>query len=271
LQVIWAIGVSMLCLSALIYLPRLGIAVFALAMIAGHNLLDRFTAESMGSLRWVWMLLHQPGETSAAGTIALWVIYPLVPWIGVMAAGYVFGPAIQCSPQARRRWTFGLGLGLTCFFLALRWTNLYGDPKGWSVQVGALPTVLSFLNCEKYPPSLLFLCMTLGPALLLLSVAEHFKGAIASILITFGRVPFLFYVAHIALLHLIAVVWAQFHDGSSAWLFAVRPIVSKPPTYGLSLPAVYALWLSVVAALYPLCRWFAEVKQRRRDWWLSYL
>jgi uncharacterized membrane protein len=271
LQVIWAIGVSLLCLSALVYLPRAAIAVFAVAMIAGHNLLDHVTAEKMGSFGWIWMLLHERGVTSPGGSITLMVIYPLVPWIGVLAAGYCVGPAIQATPQLRRRWTLRLGLALTGLFVLLRATNLYGDPRGWAVQPTTSATVLSFLNCEKYPPSLLFLCMTLGPALLLLNAAEGLKGGVASIFITFGRVPFLYYVAHIVLLHLMAVVWAQVHDGNSAWLFDLRSIMGKPATYGLDLPAVYVVWLTSIVTLYPLCRWFAAVKQRRRDWWLSYL
>src|SRR5262249_23189873 len=151
----------------------------------------------------------------------------------------------------------GLGLGLTIFFVLLRASNLYGDPQGWSKQPTPIATALSFLNCEKYPPSLLYLCMTLGPALLLLNVAEKFTASLPSSLIIFGRVPFFFYFAHIVVLHLMAVAWSQIHDGNSAWLFTVRPFVIKPPEYGLSLPLVYLLWLTTVALLYPLCRWFA--------------
>jgi uncharacterized membrane protein len=271
LQVIWAIGVSLVCLSALVYLPRPAIAGVAVIMIVGHNLWDPVTADRMGSFGWLWMLLHQAGSATVGGKISLMIIYPLVPWIGVVAAGYSFGPATQASPSWRRRWTLGLGLGLTFFFILLRASNFYGDPQDWSKQPTLLATALSFLNCEKYPPSLLYLCMTLGPALVLLSAAEKFKGRLASILITFGRVPFFFYFTHIVLLHLMAVAWAQIHEGNSAWLFAIRPIVLKPSTYGLSLPVVYLLWLAAIAMLYPLCRWFADLKQRRRDWWLSYL
>lgn len=271
LQVIWAIGVSLLCLGTLVYLPRAAIGVFAFAVIAGHNFLDGFAAERMGGWGWLWALLHQQAVVTPGGKLTVMVIYPLVPWIGVLAAGYLFGPVIQASPELRQRRAMVVGLGLIALFVTLRATNLYGDPQTWSPQSSALATLLSFLNCEKYPPSLLYLCMTLGPALILLSFAESFKGRVASIIITFGRVPFLFYVAHIVLLHLLAVIWAQFHDGNSAWLFNPRPIVTKPASYGLGLPIIYLIWLFVVAALYPVCRWFAGIKQRRRDWWLSYL
>jgi uncharacterized membrane protein len=271
LQVIWAIGVSLLVLSALVYLPRGLIAGIAILMIAGHNLLDRVNAAQLGSLGWVWALLHQQAMLNQGGLIAVLAIYPLVPWVGVLAAGYAFGPAMLTGPQLRRRCTLGLAAGLTCLFIALRMTNQYGDPLPWAPQPKLMATFLSFLNCEKYPPSLLYLGMTLGPAMLLLGAADGLKGPLARILITFGRVPFLFYVAHIFLLHLMAVAWAQFHDGNSAWLFGGLAVVSKPAGYGFSLPTIYLLWLAAVAMLYPLCRWFAMVKQRRRDWWLSYL
>jgi uncharacterized membrane protein len=271
LQVIWAIGVSLVLLSGLVWLPRPVIASFALLMIAGHNLLDGFTVANMGSAGWLWMLLHEQGLLNPGSKLAVLAIYPLVPWVAVLAAGYCLGPAIQATPPLRRKWTLGLGGGLIVLFIVLRATNLYGDPRPWSKQATPLATVLSFLNCEKYPPSLLYLCMTLGPALLLLNAAEAFRGRLASILITFGRVPFLFYLAHIFLLHLMAAAWAQFHDGNAVWLFQGLPPMSKPPAFGFPLPIVYLLWLLTVALLYPVCRWFATVKQQRKDWWLSYL
>jgi uncharacterized membrane protein len=271
LQVIWAIGVSLLVLSGLIYLPRPLIASFAVLVIAGHNLLDGFTAAKMESFGWLWRLLHEQGMLNPGGRIAVLAIYPLVPWIAVLAAGYAFGPAVQAHAPERRRWSLGLGLALSCIFIVLRATNLYGDPLPWSPQGKPLATLFSFVNCQKYPPSLLFLCMTLGPAMLLLNAAEAFKGRFASIVIIFGRVPFFFYLAHIVLVHLMAVAWAQFHDGNSVWLFQGLPPMSKPPAFGLGLPMIYVSWLAALAMLYPLCRWFAQVKQRRHDWWLSYL
>lgn len=271
LQVIWAIGVSALVLSALIYLPRKLIAAIGLLLVGAHNLLDRFTVAQMGSLGWLWMLLHQQGVLNPGGKPAMLAIYPLIPWVGVFTAGYAFGPAMEASPQLRRRWTLAMGAGLTCFFIALRATNLYGDPSPWSPHPQPLASLLSFLDCEKYPPSVLFLCMTLGPAMLLLSGAGELKGPLARILITFGRVPLFFYLAHIFLLHLMAVAWAQLRFGDSAWLFRGLPPMAKPAGYGFGLPTIYVLWLATVAMLFPLCRWFAALKQRRRDWWLSYL
>jgi uncharacterized membrane protein len=271
LQVIWVIGISLVALSALIHLPRSVIAGFAIIMIAGHDLLDRIDAAQFGSAGWVWVLLHQRGLLNQGGKTVVFAIYALIPWIAVLAAGYAFGPAVRPEPQLTKRWAFRLGAALTGLFLVLRATNLYGDPQPWASQPTAVATVLSFVNCEKYPPSLLFLCMTLGPAMLLLSLAEGFKGRLASILITFGRVPFCFYLTHIFLVHLMAVAWAQFHDGNSSWLFHGFPPLSKPAGFGFGLPMIYVWWLVAIATLYPLCRWFAQLKQRRRDWWLSYL
>jgi uncharacterized membrane protein len=271
LQVIWVIGVSLVVLSALIYLPRPLVASFAVLLIAGHNLLDHFSAANMGSAGGLWILLHEQGLLNQGGKVVVFALYPLIPWVAVVAAGYCFGPAIQTDAQLRRIWTLALGAGITLLFIVLRALNVYGDPLPWSSQPKALASVLSFVNCQKYPPSLLYLCMTLGPALLLLGAAEGFSGRFASFLVTFGRVPFFFYLAHIFLLHLMAVAWAQFHDGNVAWLFHGLPPVSKPAAFGFSLPMIYPLWMAAVAILYLPCRWFAQIKQRRREWWLSYL
>jgi hypothetical protein len=159
---------------------------------------------------------------------------------------------------------------VTAAFVVLRASNLYGDPAAWTVQSGWLATVLSFVNCEKYPPSLLYLMMTLGPALVLLAWFERTRGRVADWIITFGRVPFFFYVAHIVLIHALAVAlaWAMF--GDAGWLLGPFP-PQRPATYGVGLLAIYGIWIYVVAMLYPLCRWFAGIKQRRREWWWSYL
>jgi uncharacterized membrane protein len=267
-SVIWVIGASMVALSVLIWLPRAALALLAIALIAGHNLFDGVRAETLGGAGWLWTILHQPGNV-AIGEAGVYVLYPLIPWIGVMAAGYVLGPIFQRDPATRRRWLIALGAALTAGFILLRASNLYGDPAAWQVQDNWLSTVLSFINCEKYPPSLLYLMMTIGPALVLLAVFEGARGRLARWITTFGRVPFLYYVAHIYLLHLLAgaMVLAIYDDLS--WMTASPP--SKPADYGLSLPGVYAVWLIALAMLYPLCRWFAGLKQRRKEWWWSYL
>lgn len=270
-QVIWAIGASMVVLAGLVYLPRWAIAVVGLVMIAGHNLFDGIAAEQFGPAGFIWNLLHKPGPLWAGDGTRLFVLYPLIPWVGVMAAGYALGPVMQLDAAARRHWLLGLGLALTAGFIVLRATNLYGDPAGWDGHDGALATALSFVNCEKYPPSLLYLMMTLGPALVLLATFPHAnaRGRAATCLITFGRVPFFFYVVHIFLIHALAVVFAAVAFGDASWLFG--SFGGKPAGYGVSLAGVYGVWLCVVIALYPPCRWFAALKQRRREWWWSYL
>jgi uncharacterized membrane protein len=198
-------------------------------------------------------------------------LYPLIPWVGVLAAGYGLGPLLLWDLPRRRRALLGIGVAVTAGFVVLRATNLYGDPQPWSVQSNPLATLLSFLNCEKYPPSLAYLAMTLGPGLIVLALFREARGKLGRALITFGRVPFLFYVAHIFLLHALAVFIAQWFVGASGWLFAGAPASGKPQEYGVSLPAVYGLTMLALVLLYPLCSWFAALKQRHREWWLSYL
>ena len=267
-QVIFAIGASMIALAALVYLPRWAIAATGLVMIAGHNLFDGVTAAQFGAAAPLWDFLHQPGHLALAPGVDLVVLYPLIPWIGVMAAGYAFAPVFMREPAARVRTLFALGAALTAAFVVLRASNLYGDPAPWTVQDSLVATVLSFLNCEKYPPSLLYLAMTLGPALMLLAAFETARGRLASWIATFGRVPLFYYVAHIYLLHALALVYAWWLIGDIGTLIGAP---HKPAGYGLALAGIYAVWLSVVVALYPLCRWFAGVKRRRSEWWWSYL
>jgi len=269
-QVIFAIGVSMIALSAIVHLPRGVIAAIGLAMIAGHNALDGIKAEQLGAVAPLWNLLHQPGLFDIAPGVKFFVLYPLIPWIGVMAAGYALGPVFMQERAARVRQLFMLGAAVTLGFFVLRATNLYGDPAPWTIQDSVLATVLSFINCEKYPPSLLYLAMTLGPALMLVAAFEWVRGPVANWVATFGRVPFFYYVVHIFLLHALAILFAWATIADIGWLFG--PLAGhKPAAYGLSLAGVYAVWLGVVVALYPLCRWFAGIKRRRTGWWWSYL
>jgi uncharacterized membrane protein len=271
LQVIWAIGWSMVALSALVFLPRWAIGAFGIALIAGHNLLDGVHAAQLGGAGWLWNFVHERAFLPPWRGVTVFVSYPLVPWIGVLAAGYAFGPIFTRPEAERRRRLVQVGLGAVALFVVLRAFDLYGDPAPRVAYADALASILSFVDCEKYPPSLLYLCMTLGPALLLLAAAERARGRVASWLVTFGRVPMLYYVAHLYLAHLLAVAYALLAHGDAGWLFGGLPTRNKPPGYGLPLPALYVVWIAVVLALTPLCRWFAALKQRRRDWWLSYL
>ncbi len=259
--VIFVIGASMVALSALIWLPRWVIASLALLMIAGHNLLDNVRAEDLGEASGAWHVLHEPGLVPLGDSVTLYILYPLVPWIGVMASGYLLGPVIQLEQGKRQRILLAVGAAITVGFLVLRVTNVYGDPTPWTPQDTSLSTILSFFNCEKYPPSLLYLMMTLGTALILLALFEHVRGALASFLATFGRVPFFYYVVHIYLIHALAVVTA----------FTITGALATTPEINFSLTGVYIVWLMVVVLLYPICRWFSELKEKSSGWWWTYL
>jgi uncharacterized membrane protein len=277
LLILWIFGICLLAMAAMVYMPMRWLAALSIAVIFLHNCLDGVRAQQFGSAAWVWNLLHQPGVIPVAGKMAL-VTYTFLPWIAVMAAGFCFGRVFQLEPEARRRIMLRLGLAMTTIFIALRALNHYGDPAPWTHQKSALFTVLSFLNCTKYPGSLDFLLMTLGPALLVLAWFDRLRFKAANPLVVFGRVPMFYFVLHFYLIHALAVLAAWLRYGSSAARFVFNPLPSMggprelfPENFGYSLWAVYGVWLMVVVLLYPVCRWFANVKSRRRDWWLSYL
>jgi uncharacterized membrane protein len=275
LTTLWALGWSMVVLSGLVYLPIRLVTVAAVVMIATHNLFDRIPASVFGPLAPLWSFLHAPGVIFADGRHLVLAAYTLVPWAGVVAAGYGLGQIFLWEPARRRTFLLRLGSGLTLAFLVLRGVNIYGDPRPWTSQAAPLLTALSFLNTNKYPPSLLFLLMTLGPAMLLLSVIDGKTPKVLRPALVFGKVPMFYYALHVILMHAIAVVVCYVRYGAVHWMFesptpAQFP-VTQPPGWPFSLPAVYGFWVLVVVLLYPLCRWFAALKQRRGDWWLSYL
>lgn len=270
LQVIWAIGWSMIVLAALVFLPMSVMAGLAIVMIGTHNLFDGLGptpyqsiirgAASMDAGDWIWSVLHVPNPP---------IIYPLVPWVGVMALGYALGPLLRLEGAQRRRALVGIGLALTAAFVVIRAINGYGDPSRWSPQPRAISTALSFLNTSKYPPSLLFLLMTLGPTIALLGLFDRARGPAARFITTYGRVPFFYYVLHFYVIHALALVAAAL-TGYDPDQFRTLPFLF-PNTYGFSLGVVYLVWAAVVLALYLPCRWFAGLKARRTDAWLSYL
>ena len=277
LLILWIFGICMIAMAALVYVPVRWLAAMSVAVILLHNCLDGIRAAQLGSAAWAWNLLHQPGVIPVAGKMAL-VTYTFLPWIAVMAAGFCFGRVFQQEPAARGRTMLRLGLAMTTAFIALRALNHYGDPAPWTHQKSALFTALSFLNCTKYPGSLDFLLMTLGPALLVLAWFDRLTFKLANPLVVFGRVPMFYFILHFYLIHVLAVLAAWLRYGSSAARFVFNPLPSMggpeklfPPNFGYSLWTVYGVWLLVVILLYPVCRWFANVKSRRRDWWLSYL
>lgn len=271
LQVIWAIGWSMVFLAMLVRLPAAAIGAIGVAIVGLHDLLDPIRPDRFGGFAWLWNVLHVPSwdPIARADGHAFMLVYPLIPWVGVMAAGYAFGEVYSWEAGRRRRFLLRLGAGLTLLFAALRWTNVYGDPRRWAPQKSALLTLMDFLNCEKYPPSLLYLLMTLGPSIALLALLERRPGPVASKVSVYGRVPFFYYVLHIPLIHAMAVALFLAAAGPAA----LKSGLDNPPAggFGLGLPGVYAAWAVAVAILYLPCRWFAGLKARRRDPWLSYL
>jgi uncharacterized membrane protein len=267
LLVFWALGWSMIALAGLVRLPLPWVAALGVLMIATHNLFDGI--EAAGS--WPWTILHQPGTLMLRPDVAVFVLYPLVPWIGVMAAGYAFG-GLATLPSVRRDHIYlRFGVALTAAFVVLRLGNVYGDPSPWTGQETWWRTALSFLNTTKYPASLLFLLMTLGPAIAALPRLERLRGRTADVVLTFGRVPLFFWLLHVPLIHLVAVGLSLARYGEVVpWLYR-NPPTAPPWGYGYGLVVVYAVTIGVVAVLYPVCRWFAAVKRRRKDAWLSYL
>jgi len=275
LIVLWALGWSMIALSALVRLPAPIVTAVGVVMIASHNLFDAVRPASLGLWAPVWSILHVQGLLVARPPYFVLVAYPLVPWIGVTAVGYGLGQLFGWAPDRRRAALVRIGTSLTALFVLLRAINVYGDPSRWAVQKSAVFTVLSFLNTTKYPPSLLFLLMTLGPALVLLAWLDGKTPRMLRPVMVFGRVPLFYFMLHLPLIHLAALVVCAVRYGSIHWMFeSSRPDqfpFTAPPGWGFSLPVVYAVWIGVVLTLYPLCRWFAGVKQRRSDAWLSYL
>lgn len=270
-QTLWAIGWSMIVLSGLVFLPISMTTVFGVVMIALHNAFDRVRPKMFGDYAWVWKILHHGGRVEIFENYTLSAMYPLIPWIGVMAAGYGFGVIFLKEPQVRRKIILWLGAGLTVAFVLLRWLNIYGDPRPWATHESVLWTVINFLNCDKYPPSLLFLLMTMGPAIVSLALFERVRGPIAEFFITFGRVPLFFYVLHIFVLHALAVFAAYLTIGDPGSLVGSQKPLRLPEGYGFGLPVVYTVWLGVSLAMYPVCRWYAGVKRRSKSAVLSYL
>jgi uncharacterized membrane protein len=277
LLILWIFGVCMIVMAALVHLPVRWLAVLSLAVIVLHNCLDGIQSSRFGSGAWAWDLLHQPGALPFSGKTFL-APYPLVPWVAVMAAGYCFGQVFSLEPAVRRSLMLRIGLVSTIAFLVIRAINLYGDPAPWAHQKSTVFTVLSFLNCTKYPASLDFVLMTLGPAILLLAYFDGRSFKASNSIIVFGRVPMFYFVLHFYLIHTLAVLAAWLRYGTSAGRFTFSLVPSMggprdlfPANLGYPLWVVYGVWILTVALLYPLCRWFAKVKASRHDWWLSYL
>ena len=272
MQVIWAIGASMVVLSGAQWLGQRACLFIGVAIVAGHNLLDPIWPATTGpfdTAHPLWVALHAQMAVAAA-PFYFACVYPLLPWTGVMLFGFGVSMLFERPDAARNASLVKWGLALTAAFLVLRALDLYGDPNHWESQArGPIATVIDVLNTTKYPPSLDFVLMTLGPAAILCAFAEKVHSGIRGILTTFGRVPFAFYIAHVILIHTLSVLLGV-AQGFRASQFMTL-FLFYPQGYGVSLLGVYVVWAVVIATLYPYCRWMAGVKARRRDWWLSYV
>lgn len=286
-EVIWIFGVSMIILAGLIYLPVRVAAIFGIVMIALHNLLDGFQvppATSMASTpapdfwQTLWLFLHQPGFVPLFGSVKMFVAYPIIPWVGVIAAGYALGAVYTWDAERRRKFLLKIGFALTILFFVIRAINIYGDPQIWSVQTNPVFTVLSFFNTTKYPASLLFLLMTLGPALMILAWTDKInenseKGILSRIFITFGRVPLFYFILQMFVAHGFGLLLSLLAGKSVGYLFFNFPASSTdaPPDAGFDLWVVYAAWFAGLLLLYPLCRWYGKIKLKRRGFPFNYL
>jgi uncharacterized membrane protein len=273
--VIWAIGWSMVLLAPLVYFPTKVAACIGIAILLLHDAVARVPASSFGAFSWLWTVLFRVDVLPIGSGHILLTAYPVAPWFGVLACGYAAGALFKREPDRRRTALRAIGAGAIALFLILRWFNVYGNPRPWAIQPELVRSVYSFLNCDKYPPSLLFLLMTLGPALLLLSYLPDAPKSVLRPFVVFGRVPLFYYLLHIPLLHGIATFLAVRKFGSAPWMFAGLPNslpgTTPNPAWGYDLAGVYLFWIAIVLMLYPLCAWFARVKESRRDTWLSYL
>ena len=276
LQVIWAIGISMIILSAIIYMKRLYILLTAVLLIAVHNLLDNVHVPGNGMATFLWSFLHEPADF-VAGRFHIFVRYPVLPWIGIMAMGYYFGGLYNAEYDAvkRKKTLLYTGAGAIALFIILRSFNFYGDAAQWSMQKNTLFSILSFFNVTKYPPSFLYTLITLGPAMIFLSLAEKPLNTVTEKVAVFGRVPFFYYVIHLYLIHLFAIIGAIIsgYRWSDMILSDRVNRVAELKGYGFNLAIVYLVWLALILFLYRCCKWFDRYKRNNQSTksWLTYL
>ena len=276
-QVIWAIGICMMLLAALIYIPKRILLGLGLLILLGHNLLDGITRSGNDPLSILWYFIHQKGfAIFNNGESAMFMPYPIIPWLGIMILGYCFGHFYQKGFDAslRKKWLLRLGTGAIIVFFVLRYINAYGNLTPWSEQESFTYTILSFFNTTKYPPSLLYTLMTIGPALLFLNAIESIQNKFTNILLVIGRVPFFYYIIHLYVIHIIGLI------GLAILGFDWRELIYTPSRFlspyladkGFDLWVTYAVWLLVIVILYPFCKMFMTYKANNKDkWWLSYL
>ncbi len=276
LQVIWAIGVSMVCLSMLIYLPKKMLLLVGIILVVGHNLLDGIVMQGNSFQSILWYILHQRQSIQLESGQAFRFAYPIIPWIGVIVLGYCFGTFYKqdYSPILRKKWLLRIGFGAIALFFIIRGLNVYGNLEPWAIQKNNIFTIMSFFNVTKYPPSLLFILITLGPAILFLYGIENIKNKLTDFFLVFGRVPLFYYFLHVFVIHIFAIIFILILGGD--WLTLIAPerglsaqLLSK---HGYSLFVVYIVWIGIIILLYPFCKKYMIYKANNRNkWWLSYL
>lgn len=277
LQVIWALGLSMVFMSALVYLPYKVILALGLIILFGHNLLDNINATGNTLPDFLWGQLHER-KRFAIGNRIIATGYPILPWLGIMALGYCFGAFYTKKVEAafRKKYLVTLGVVAIALFIVLRGINRYGDMSPWMMQRTTILTICSFFNASKYPPSLMYTLMTLGPALIVLAFIEKPLNKLGKIIIVFGRVPLFFYILHLFLIHALATVAVVLSGRPWTDMISITNLNARDSLwlkgYGFNLGQTYLVWLLVVVLLYPLCKWYDRYKTNHKEkWWLSYL
>ena len=276
LQTIWSIGISMVILGLLIWLPFRVLLITGIIIVLGHNSLDFAEANRNGSVPLWWNFLHRPTIVPLSSNFSIGIFYPFLPWTGLMILGYCCGKLFTNTEAGRRnKILLWMGVGSLVLFIVLRVADIYGDPLGWSRQENGLRTFFSFMNVQKYPPSLLFMCATIGCALIFLSVVKNTSGRLAKIISVYGRVPFFYYILHFYVLHVISIILylSRGHSVSEGMKgLPGLPFKFAMPGEGYNLWIVYGVWIGVVIVLYPLCKWYDNYKTNHKEkWWLSYL
>lgn len=274
LQVIWAIGLSMVTMSVLIFLPYRLLFALGVLIIVGHNFLDSVTNNNDDVPSFLWAVVHQLHIFSINKNLQVGLLYPFLSWLGLMIIGYSFGklylPGVNAS--YRKKFLRYAGVGAIALFIILRYINQYWDMHHWSLQKTTAFTLLDFVNTTKYPPSLLYMLMTVGPALIFLSFAENGLNRISKKILIYGKVPFFYYILHVFLIH--ALAWIAFFATGHSWSnldFTHFRNGSLPFASGYPLWFVYTVWATVVVLLYFPCRWFSRYKATHKQWWLGYL
>jgi len=276
LETLWSIGISMIILGLLIRLPFKMIFAIGLIILFGHNLLDLAEAARGGNIPAWWQFMHSRGIIKLWGNHSLFILYPFLPWTGLMLLGYCCGRLFtHADLQRRKKILLRAGIAAILFFITLRFANIYGDPGPWNHQENGVKTFFSFMNVQKYPPSLLFLCATIGPALIFLALVKNTAGKLSTIISVYGRVPFFYFIVHLYILHLAQIITylARGHSFAEGMKSSSSAIVKfTMPGEGYSLFAVYGIWIALVFIMYLLCKWYDNYKKNHREkWWLSYL